>query len=124
MLEDDPTRLARQARLELKIMATPPTRSVQNLSLRPGLVPAIPGETLLAALQRAGTSILSICGGHASCGACRVEIETDWLDRPPPPGKVERELLEFLDEPAAGHRLACQVTIEPALDGLSLTLAP
>lgn len=105
-------------------MATPPTRSVQDLSLRPGLVPAVPGETLLAALRRAGTSILSICGGCASCGACRVEIEADWLDRLPPPGKVEHELLEFLDEPAAGHRLACQVTIEPALDGLSLTLAP
>jgi len=93
-------------------------------SPRAGSVPALAGETLLSALQRARAPVLSICGGQASCGACRVQIEADWTSRLQPPAKVEAVLLEFLDDPAPGHRLACQLVLTPALHGLPLTLAP
>jgi len=82
------------------------------------------GQTLLRALQAANAPILSVCGGQASCGACRVRIETDDLADLTPAGRVEGALLDCLDDPLPGHRLACQVVLTPALSGLRLTLAP
>lgn len=35
-------------------------------------VPALPGDTLLAALRRAGTAVNAPCGGHGTCGKCTV----------------------------------------------------
>ncbi len=90
---------------------------------RTGRIPAVAGESLLRALQRAGAPVLSICGGQASCGACRVEVEADWITRLTLPDKVEAALLEALDDPAPGHRLACQLILTPDLNGLRLTLA-
>ena len=107
-----------RARFEVEIVDAP------RSPLRTGQVPALAGETLLRALQRAQAPVQSICGGQASCGACRVEIEADWIGRLPAVGKVEAALLEFLDDPVPGHRLACQLHLGPALDGLGLTLAP
>jgi len=109
------------ARFEVEIVDA---LDVLRSPLRTGQVPALPGETLLRALQRAGTPVLSICGGQASCGACRVEIAADWIGRLPAAGRVEVALLEFLDDPVPGHRLACQLLLGPALHGLGLTLAP
>ena len=112
------------ARFEVEIVRALVPPGAPRPPLRTGVVPAVAGETLLKALQRAGTPVLSICGGQASCGACRVEIEPDWIDGIPPAGRVEAALLEFLDDPLPGHRLACQLTLTAPLDGLGLTLAP
>ncbi len=109
------------ARFEVEIVDAP---DALRSPLRTGQVPALAGETLLRALQRAQAPVLSICGGQASCGACRVEIEAAWIGRLPAAGRTEAALLDFLDDPGPGHRLACQLLLGPALDGLALTLAP
>jgi ferredoxin len=101
--------------------SSPPAGRISDLNRR---VAAMAGETLLKALQRIGAPIISVCGGQASCGACRVEIEAGSLAGLPPANKTEAMLLEFLDNPAPGHRLACQLALTPALHGLRLTLAP
>lgn len=113
-----------QARFEVEIVDSLAPGDVPRPPPRAALVPAVDGDTLLRALQRAGAPVLSICGGQASCGACRVEIEADWTSRLPPPAKVEAALLDFLEDPAPGHRLACQLVLTPALQGLRLALAP
>ena len=41
-----------------------------------GAVTAEAGETLLTALQRAGAAPEAPCGGHGTCGKCRVLLET------------------------------------------------
>jgi ferredoxin len=89
-----------------------------------GRIVARGGESLLSALTRGGAPILSVCGGQASCGACRLDIAPEWFGRVAPAGKTEAVLLEYLDDPAPGHRLACQIIASPALSGLRLTLAP
>ena len=119
------------ARFEVEVVDALPLRAAPRPSLRaaagggePRWIVAVSGETLLRALQRADAPVLSICGGQASCGACRVEIEADWLARLAPANTVEAALLDALDDPLPGHRLACQLAITPALAGLRLTLAP
>jgi len=82
------------------------------------------GESLLLALQRTKAPILSICGGHASCGACRIEIQANWFERLTPADRTEANLLDCLDGAAANHRLACQVLATASLNGLRLKLAP
>lgn len=90
----------------------------QEASLVP--VEARIGETLLAALKRAGFPLLSVCGGQASCATCKVAIACAWAARISPPSKVERNLLASLAESKEGDRLACQITLTAELDGLEL----
>lgn len=38
---------------------------------------AVPGENLLAALQRAGAAVSAPCGGRGTCGKCTVYLQTE-----------------------------------------------
>jgi ferredoxin len=121
----------RSQRFEVEIVAGLPLRDASRCSPRSDpaaaeshRIVALVGESLLSALRRADAPILSVCGGQASCGACRVEVESDWLSRLPSASQTESLLLEFLEDPIPNHRLACQLALTPALNGLRLTLAP
>ncbi len=83
---------------------------------------AEPGDTLLAALRRAGTGIRSICGGRCACGTCRVAVEPDWIGRLPAPSRQEARLLAVLPGAAPAHRLACQIMLDEGMDGLAIRL--
>lgn len=81
------------------------------------------GETLLVALTQAGLPVMSVCGGRAACGSCKVGLDPAWSDRLPPSGKAEARLLRHLPDVQAGDRLACQITLTTRLDGLEVRLA-
>lgn len=67
--------------------------------------------------------ILADCGGSASCGTCHVMVDAAWHDRLPPPEPHERLVLETTAVPATpASRLACQIRLTPALQGLVLRL--
>jgi len=81
------------------------------------------GATLMSALS-AATMMRGVCGGQQSCGTCRVQLEPEWFDRVPGSEKTERRLLSVLDTPQPHHRLACQITLTQAMEGLSFDLPP
>lgn len=81
------------------------------------------GDSLLAALKGAGLPVTSICGGRAACGSCKLAVGTAWIDRLPPPEKTERRLLSHLPGYRDGDRLACQIRLTTALDGLEIQMA-
>jgi ferredoxin len=83
---------------------------------------AEPGDTLLAALRRAGIDIRSICGGRCACGTCRIAVEPGWAGRLPAPARNEARLLAVLPGAAPEHRLACQITLDEQTDGLAFRL--
>jgi ferredoxin len=83
-------------------------------------VTATIGETLLVALKRAGMPLLAVCGGKASCGTCLITVAPDWIDRLPPQGKVELNLLGAINEGEEGDRLACQINLAAEHDGLEI----
>ncbi|NFV81017.1 FAD-binding oxidoreductase [Magnetospirillum aberrantis] len=80
------------------------------------------GTSLLAVLRAAHMPLLSVCGGKKSCGTCRVAIAPEHFPRLPKADADEARLLAALDDPADNHRLACQVLLSPALDGLRVVL--
>ena len=85
-------------------------------------VRAAPGETLLAALRRAGTGIRHICGGRCACGTCRIAVEPAWVGRLPAPSRNEARLLGVLPGALPAHRLACQITLDEQSEGLAFRL--
>lgn len=87
-------------------------------------VAAASGSTLLAALQAAGAPVLSVCGGKASCGACKISVSPVWLNRIAPPERTERRLLANLEGVGPCDRLSCQIHLTPEVDGLAVSLAP
>jgi Na+-transporting NADH:ubiquinone oxidoreductase subunit F len=74
------------------------------------LIEAERGRPLLFALMGAGILLPSACGGHASCGQCRVRV----TDGAPPP-TVEEQRFISPEDTARGIRLACQVPIHEHL---------
>ena len=60
------------------------------------------------------------CGGEVLCSTCHCYVDPDWLQRLPPRLKVEADLIDFVHEPRPASRLACQLVLTEALDGLVL----
>jgi 2Fe-2S ferredoxin len=87
-------------------------------------IPAEPGDSVLAACQRAGLKLETVCKGRGICGACRVLIDDAGIALLPPPTPNEARLLRYLKEGAANHRLACQIKLDNSLSGLRITPNP
>ncbi len=80
------------------------------------------GETLLTALRRIDAPLLAVCGGRCICGTCRIGIAPLWRGRLPPMAKGESRLLACLPEARDGDRLACQIRLSAASDGLEVKI--
>lgn len=80
------------------------------------------GRSVMQTARDAGvTGIVAICGGNMMCGTCHVRVDDAWTGRAGPPGEDESGVLEALDiraEVSTASRLACQIKLSPALDGL------
>jgi ferredoxin len=88
-------------------------------------VQAVPDESVLAACQRAGVALSTVCKGRGICGACRVSVEVG-LDALPAASVNEARLIGYLarGEDARTHRLACQIAMADSLSGLRLRAHP
>jgi 2Fe-2S ferredoxin len=82
------------------------------------------GESAMqAAVGRKVTGIFGECGGSMTCATCHVFVAPEWLDRLPPMSAAEDELLDATaTERRDNSRLACQIPVNDALDGLVLVL--
>lgn len=88
-------------------------------------VTAAAGTSVKDAILSAGfDDVVGLCGGYASCGTCLIHVEPHWLTLLPPPDDTEAGLLEGSRYATAQSRLACQVILGQALDGITVTLAP
>ncbi len=80
------------------------------------------GVSLMAAATGAGVpGIVAECGGQLRCATCHVVVDPAWAGRLPPPSASEAAMLELTAAPREpGSRLACQIVLGPALQGLAL----
>ncbi|WP_420427397.1 2Fe-2S iron-sulfur cluster-binding protein [Algiphilus sp.] len=62
------------------------------------------------------------CGGECACGTCHVIVDPAWFDRTGTMHEAEQQMLEITPEKAETSRLACQIKVTEALDGLVLRL--
>ena len=83
------------------------------------------GHSVMETLRDGGVDeILALCGGCCSCATCHVHVDPEWIDQVGLAGADEDDLLDTSDYRTATSRLACQIRIEDALDGLTVTIAP
>lgn len=83
-------------------------------------------HTLLEAIRDAGMDELpALCGGCCSCSTCHIYLSPETFEALPPPEEPEVDLLEGLETTRRPtSRLACQIEITPACDGIAVTIAP
>ena len=62
------------------------------------------------------------CGGACACATCHVYVEPEWLERLGPQSDMEQSMLDFAEDVRPASRLACQIKITGALDGLVVRL--
>ena len=62
------------------------------------------------------------CGGECACATCHVYVDPNFLALCGEPSAMERSMLSFANAVAPNSRLACQITVTPALDGLVLRM--
>lgn len=63
------------------------------------------------------------CGGACACSICHVYVDPGWMDRLPPPGPMEEDMLDFAYQPdPARSRLTCQLRVSDDLDGLVVSM--
>ncbi|MDN3566788.1 2Fe-2S iron-sulfur cluster-binding protein [Paeniroseomonas aquatica] len=58
------------------------------------------------------------CGGECACATCHVFVPEEWLAKTGTPGEQEASMLGFAATAQPNSRLACQITMSEALDGL------
>jgi 2Fe-2S ferredoxin len=78
--------------------------------------------TLLRVAQGAGLDMEGACEGSMACSTCHVLVEPEWLPRLPAPSVAEEDMLDLTYGVARTSRLACQITVTPDLDGLTVRL--
>lgn len=85
---------------------------------------AKPGKTLMQVAQSGGVDgIAADCGGSLTCATCHVMVRDPWLGKLPPIGPEEEGMLDFAAAPRLPNsRLACQITLTQALDGVVVDL--
>jgi ferredoxin, 2Fe-2S len=75
-----------------------------------------------AAIDNLVPGILGDCGGAAACATCHVFVDPEWADKTGKASEIEADLLDGLLETKSTSRLACQIIMSDALDGVVLHL--
>ena len=82
------------------------------------------GQSLMAAAVASHVEgIAADCGGLLTCSTCHVLVAEPFASRLIPPKADELGMLAFTATPSQPNsRLSCQITLTPALDGLTVEL--
>jgi ferredoxin len=87
-------------------------------------VDAPAGERLLDVAQAAGQPLEGTCEGQMACSTCHVIVAAEDFAKLPPAGEEEDDLLDLAAGVTRHSRLACQIWLTEALDGLTVRMPP
>ncbi|WP_375394105.1 2Fe-2S iron-sulfur cluster-binding protein [uncultured Sphingomonas sp.] len=80
------------------------------------------GQRLLDLAQAAGQPLEGTCDGDMACATCHVIIDPADFERLPIASADEEEMLDLAPGATRTSRLACQIRLDPALDGLHVRI--
>ena len=83
---------------------------------------AADGDSLLDVAQIADMPLEGTCEGQMACSTCHVIVGKDWFDKLPPASEDEEDMLDLAAGVTRTSRLACQITLTAALDGLEVRI--
>ncbi len=82
-------------------------------------VTADTGMTVMeAAKKNLIDGIEAECGGACACATCHVYVDAAWLAKVGKPADMEEDMLDFAFDVREESRLACQIKVSDAIDGL------
>jgi ferredoxin, 2Fe-2S len=82
-------------------------------------VTADAGMTVMEAAKRDVIGgIEAECGGACACATCHVYIDKAWSEKTGKPAAMEEDMLDFAFDVRPESRLACQIKVTDAMDGL------
>ena len=84
------------------------------------------GVTIMQAAVRNGVpGIVADCGGECQCATCHVYVDPKFLDLLKPAAEDEDAMLALTaSERKDNSRLACQIVLTDALEGIVVTTPP
>lgn len=83
------------------------------------------GTSVMEAIRDNGfDELLALCGGCCSCATCHVYVDPAFAEHLPAMTEDENDLLDSSEHRGARSRLACQLKLEPALEGIVVEIAP
>jgi 2Fe-2S ferredoxin len=86
------------------------------------VVGSVESTLMKAAIENGVPGIDADCGGACACATCHVFIEPEWVALTGQAGEAEMAMLEYSENRQPTSRLACQITLTGALDGLAVRL--
>lgn len=85
-------------------------------------VQATGNVTLLQVAHATGIDMEGTCEGSMACSTCHVIVEDDWFKKMPAAHATEEDMLDLTYGVTRTSRLACQIVMTDALDGLTVRL--
>ena len=80
--------------------------------------------SVMEIIRDANLPMSAECGGACACATCHVYVADEWFAKLEPAAQQEVDMLDFGVAVQENSRLACQLKLTEALDGLAVTLAP
>jgi 2Fe-2S ferredoxin len=80
------------------------------------------GLSLMEGLRLSGIGLEGECNGSLACATCHIWVHPTWMDRFDPPSEGEESMLDVAFDLSPTSRLACQIPVTDAVDGLMLRL--
>ncbi|MCS6978646.1 MAG: 2Fe-2S iron-sulfur cluster-binding protein [Flavobacteriales bacterium] len=77
---------------------------------------------LMELLKAEGFPVEGLCGGMAMCATCHIEV-LEGLEKLGAQTEAELNMLDTLPKVYPASRLACQIPLSPALEGVVVRLA-
>jgi ferredoxin-2, mitochondrial len=88
------------------------------------MVEAKAGDRLLEVAQNDGQPLEGTCEGQMACSTCHVIVAAEDFGRLPPAREEEEDMLDLATGATRTSRLACQITLTDAMDGLTVHIPP
>ena len=85
-------------------------------------VTANEGDRLLDVAQADGQPLEGTCEGDLACATCHVIVDPADFARLPPASEDEEDMLDLARHATRTSRLACQIRLTAALDGLTVRM--
>ena len=80
------------------------------------------GQRLLEVAQLADQPLEGTCEGQMACSTCHVIVAKDWFAKLPLASEDEEDMLDLAAGVTRTSRLACQIELTDALDGLEVRI--
>ena len=80
------------------------------------------GADLLSVGQAAGMALEGTCEGQMACSTCHVVVGDEWFEKLNPAAPEEEDMLDLAAGVQRTSRLACQIELSDALDGIEVSV--